>query len=186
MSEPIWCTIEVAVPPSWVDVSDGEVKVFRFPGTTGDEGDWPGLAGEERWDHGLLGNGLHVISFQGEGNYGLQDSDVCDFLTRCEELGVPYIAHDETKYEFQGEVRVHGRDVSVCLSCDNGGAATINAHEWAAKRTELAGFVEKCWSTEDLYRHLHEWLCDRLTPYGLGGLTPYGACAEALASEATT
>jgi hypothetical protein len=97
MSEPIWCDVHIVCPASWGDdpskilgvdmladaLINGYVDCAPIEGTD-----------RMRWD------------VNGEGNYGLGDSDVENALSWLEDHGVPYRASSDPKYEYLGEVRV--------------------------------------------------------------------------------
>lgn len=105
MSEPIWCNWTSRIPEAWdaeriaTDLGyaliNGQLDVETVEGVT-------------------------LIEASGEGNYGLHDSDLEAVFDWHHEHRVPYIAHDETKYECKGEIRVFDGEVVLDGRYDDG------------------------------------------------------------------
>lgn len=133
MSEPIWCTIRVKTPASWMPEDP------PTPTHYGQEGE-----GLPMWAGGLseaLCNGSTdwtraddtiVWDFSGEGNYGLADDDVEFWLDWLGAHHVPFYASDDSKYEFQGSWRLFDGEKIVAQGAIGTDDLVLDRHDWAA------------------------------------------------------
>jgi hypothetical protein len=117
MGESIWCDIDIAVPLDWgTDTPPWFVTTAASALCNGLEPRAELLADRAIW------------TIDGEGNYGLEDSDLATVLEWLQAHRVPYTGHDETKYDFVGTLVVFdGNDAGATIdrSCNDAGAATV-------------------------------------------------------------
>ncbi len=71
------------------------------------------MGGDGIEDAEAVGEVLADVHTYGEGNYGLCDSELEEVLQFLEEWSVPYIAHDESKYDMVGSI--HMFDGETCF-----------------------------------------------------------------------
>jgi hypothetical protein len=168
MSEPIWCNVQIRIPESWnVEVCDpngkptGEVNPPWFIADLGDallNGEQPD---EVRYMNVVDGQRVEVHhpgcwQTTGEGNYGLGDSDVDTVLEICRMLRVPYIAVQDSKYEFDGELQIHDGSSLWYRTCNEGGVVMTRS-DWEAltrqpQDTEIRDGLEIVTAIEDWWQ----------------------------------
>lgn len=112
MSEPIWCDFYVKLPSSWGAISNDR-GVFCV------EDAWPQIVKNVAWalingdtDADVRNDGSTIWHVNGEGNYGLYDDDFQEARGRCQQHRIPYLATDDSKYEFDGSIEIYdGQEV---------------------------------------------------------------------------
>jgi len=97
MSEPIGCNISIHLPATWGTDTEKPAIVLLFEnallrGGLIEPEPVPGTVGRVHWE------------IDGEGNYGLSDSEVEEGLDWLLEHKVPFIATDDTKYDLRGRI----------------------------------------------------------------------------------
>lgn len=140
MGEPIWTTVNVRLPDGWP--TDGDVVFAACKDSPGDT--LPGalwaihtaLWGSDT----LFEEGEFVAS--GEANYGLCDDSLRAGLDALQRLGVPYRAHDETKYDMTGSVEVFDGTEVNGGPCDNDGDPVMGRYAWL-RIVEQHGLTEQ-------------------------------------------
>jgi hypothetical protein len=107
MSEPIWCNVQAVIPAGWVKDHAQVPEWLTYEAS----GLCNGFADLDRRE-----DGAWVVTLTGEGNYGLADDEVEHLLDLLTDLGVPWLATQDTKYEITGEIRWSkgdGSDIEV-------------------------------------------------------------------------
>lgn len=110
MSEPIWCHIQFRTPAGWDEWATRLLPQYF-------ENDW-----------GPDEDGVITWEIQGEGNYGLNDSDLEDILAVLYEFHVPYVASSDPKYEMDGERNVFDGVKIWTGECAGYGAAVLDVN----------------------------------------------------------
>jgi hypothetical protein len=129
MSEMIWCHVKVKTPRTWNTQDDkGHLVPPWFMEDLNNalcNGD-----GIDVWEEA---DGFVIWSVNGEGNYGLADSDVEDVIAQLLAMRVPHVAHDDPKYEYSGSnVYYDGNETHDVLMrvADGEGGITMTESHW--------------------------------------------------------
>lgn len=115
MSEPIWCYVRFRIPPTWGEpalVEGLSEALLNGEALLGDDGEW-------------------VVN--GEGNYGLYDDEIVEWLDWMRLHSVPFLASCEAKYEFEGE--------SIVNDGSHEWSGTSGVDQALLSKSEYAGIV---------------------------------------------
>jgi len=153
MSEPIWCNVTVHVPATWCldDTTPTIIDWLERALINGDTSDDPVEGHDNRVE----------FRVNGEGNYGLFDDELEEAFDWCHEHHVPYIAHDESKYDMQGEIRWYDGGNEV-ISGRFDSEVVLTEQQWRSMQEGKFNFATPNEYFERLSRTLSDVTIDHL------------------------
>lgn len=149
MSEMIWTVVEFRFPASWnlTDYDDGAPALPAVIAEAIEGGYWDDISHDPKHN---------VWTISGDQNYGLAAID--ELLELLRRHRVPYVAHDETKYEFGGETQIYDGnkegnvDQFANVGNDSGIVMTGGQFEAIRAQFDLEGAIPLIHELENFFR----------------------------------